>query len=319
MHDHTHHHGHDHAPASDRGLVVAVVINVGLSVAQIIGGIAAASMALIADGVHNLSDAVSLVMAFGARKLARRPATATFSFGFGRAEIVAALVNFVTLIVVAIWLAAEAVGRLMDPPPVAGGMVMALAGLALAIDLATAMLTFRLSKGSVNIRAAFLHNLTDAGASLAVLAGGALIWGFGWNWADPAITILISGLILWHVAGDLPEIWRILMLGAPEHVSLATLRDRVHAVEGVEGSHHLHLWQIDEHRAAVQGHLVLAPGAEAATVLRAVKAALAEDFDLTHATFETETTAGGCAGGGFEAGRQSQAEHISMGHRHDVR
>lgn len=299
MHDHAHHPDHDHAPASDRGLIAAVVINVGLSVAQIVGGIAAASMALIADGVHNLSDAVSLVMAFGARKLARRPATATFSFGFGRAEIVAALVNFVTLIVVALWLAAEAVGRLLDPPPVAGGLVMALAGLALVIDLATAALTWRLSKGSVNIRAAFLHNLTDAGASLAVLAGGALIWGLGWNWADPAITILISALILWHVAGDLPEIWRILMLGAPEHLSLATLRDRLHAVEGVAGSHHLHLWQIDEHRAAVQGHLVVAPGADPAIVLRAAKAALAEDFGLTHATFETETAASGCAGGGF--------------------
>lgn len=310
-HDHAHAHHH-----SDRPLVWAVAINVILSFAQIIGGAAAGSMALIADGVHNLSDAASLVLAFGARKLARRPASATYSFGFGRAEIVAALVNFVTLIVVALWLAAEAVGRLMDPPPVAGGMVMALAGLALVIDLGTAALTWRLSKGSVNIRAAFLHNLTDAGASVAVLAGGALIWGLGWNWADPAITILISALILWHVAGDLPGVWRILMLGAPEHVSLGALRDRIHAVDGVEGSHHLHLWQIDEHRAAVQGHLVLASGAEPATVLRAVKAALAEDFDLTLATFETETATGGCAGGGFDAVGHDHGATASA-HRHD--
>lgn len=290
MQDHAHHHH-----GSDRPLVWAVAINVILSFAQIIGGALAASMALIADGVHNLSDAVSLVLAFGARKLARRGADARYTFGWGRAEVIAALINFVTLIVISIWLAFEAVSRLAHPPEVAGGMVMALAGLALVINTATAALTWRLSKDSVNIRAAFLHNLTDAGASVAVLLGGALIWAFGWNWADPAVTILISALILWHVAGDLPQVWRILMLGAPAHLDSGAITARLSGAEGVAGLHHLHLWQFDERDCALSAHVVTQPDTDPALLLRKLKQMLAEEFGIRHVTLELRSAGAGCA------------------------
>lgn len=299
---HDHSDGHSHAgPAhshgrdlGDRALLWAVVINLGLTAVQIVGGLAADSVALVADGVHNLSDALALVLAFGARKLAARAPSPAMSFGWGRAEIVAAFVNYLALIAVSVWLMVEALGRLSDPPQVAGGLVMALAGLALVVDLGTAWLTARLAKESVNIRAAYLHNLADAGVSVAVLVGGALILAFGWRIADPILTILISLVILWHIKGDLGPILRVLMLGAPAQVDDGALRAAIAAVPGVEGLHHLHLWQIDERRLSVEMHLVVADDADPHATRLAVKSVL-RGHGIAHSTIETESASSGCA------------------------
>ncbi len=293
-HDHGHHH-HHHAPVGDRAMGWAVAINVLLTFAQVAGGMIAGSVALIADGVHNFSDAAALVLAFGARRLARRAASAAMSFGWSRAEVVAALVNYVALILVALWLMAEAAGRLADPPEVQGGIVIWLALLALVIDLGTAALTYRLSRESLNIRAAFLHNLADAGASVAVIAGGIAIALWDLRVIDPVLTIGISVFILWHVAGDLGPILRILMLGAPEGPDPEAVAARLGAHPGVEGVHHLHLFQVDEGRSVLSAHLVIAEGADFATVIAGAKAMLEAEFDLVHATLEPETAAAGCA------------------------
>ncbi|MBB1490050.1 MULTISPECIES: cation diffusion facilitator family transporter [unclassified Paracoccus (in: a-proteobacteria)] len=296
-HAHGHHAGHAHSHdegLGDRALLWAVVINLGLTAVQIIGGLAADSTALVADGVHNLSDALALVLAFGARRLAARKPSPAMSFGWGRAEIVAAFVNYLALIAVSIWLMIEALVRLADPPEVVGGLVMALAGLALVVDIGTALLTARLAKESVNIRAAWLHNLADAGVSVAVLVGGALILVFGWRIADPILTILISVVILWHIRGDLGPILRMLMLGAPAHVDDSALRDAIRAVPGVEDLHHLHLWQIDERRMSAEMHLVVAEGADPHATRLAVKSVL-RDYGIGHSTIETESPLSGCA------------------------
>lgn len=306
-HDHHHHgrdhphedghgHAHDHGKGlGDSALLWAVVINLALTAAQIAGGLVADSVALVADGVHNLSDALALVLAFGARKLAARPATPAMSFGWSRAEIVAAFVNYLALIAVSVWLMVEAVGRLTDPPPVAGGLVMALAALALVVDLGTAWLTARLAKESVNIRAAWLHNLADAAVSVAVLIGGALILAFGWRIADPILTILISVVILWHIRGDMGPILRMLMLGAPAGIDDPTLRQDVLAVAGVTGLHHLHVWQIDETRLSAEMHVVIADDADPHATRLAVKRMLHDRHDIAHSTIEIETGTSGCA------------------------
>ncbi|WP_134725733.1 cation diffusion facilitator family transporter [Paracoccus luteus] len=304
-HDHGQGHGHDHGPGGhghdhaaglgDRALVWAVAINLVLTGAQIVGGLAADSVALVADGVHNLSDALALVLAFGARRLAQRPPSPTMSFGWSRAEIVAAFANYLALIAVSVWLMVEAFGRLADPPPVAAGLVMALAGLALVVDLGTAALTMRLARDSLNIRAAFMHNLADAGVSVAVLLGGVLIWAFGWRLADPLLTLGISVVILWHLRGDLMRVLRLLMLGAPGGVDPRAVADTVTAVPGVASVHHLHLWQIDERRLAADMHLVVSDGADPAATLRAAKTALGARHAIAHATIELETAASGCA------------------------
>ena len=291
-HNHKHGHGHGHGHHhhfldGDSAIGWAVAVNLALTVAQIAGGLIAGSTALIADGIHNLSDALALVLAFGARRLARRAATPEWSFGWGRAEIVAAFVNYLALIAVSLWLAVEAIGRLADPPQVAGGLVMALAGFALVIDLATAALVWRQSKDSVNIRAAFLHNLADAGVSVAVILGGALIWAFGWNLADPILTLGISAVILWHIALEIGPVFRMLMLAAPPGSDPGAILNALNDLEGVASAHHLHLWQIDEKRVAASVHLVV-PGPDYLPVTRAAKRMLSRDFGISHATVKVE-------------------------------
>lgn len=296
-HGHSHGHAHLDADAGDRRVALAVVVNLALTFAQIAGGIVSGSVALIADAVHNLSDAVSLVIAFAARRIARRPADTAMTFGYARIEVVAALVNYTTLILISVWLAYEAVMRMLDPQPVLGWIVVILAGVALVIDIATAALTWRLSKDSVNIRAAFLHNLADAGSSVAVIIGGTLILLYDWWLVDPIITLGISAYILWHVLSDIAPVLRILMLGAPPNLRQAEIEKAIAAEDGVEEVHHLHLWQIDERRSSVEAHLVVAEGRDFAEVVARVKAMLRGQFGLAHATLEAETRQSGCAGG----------------------
>jgi cobalt-zinc-cadmium efflux system protein len=313
-HGHGHDHaGHDHGAEGlgDRALLWAVLINLGLTLAQIVGGQIAGSVALVADGVHNLSDALALGLAFGARKLAQRAATPGMSFGWSRAEILAAFVNYLALIVVSLWLMVEAIGRLADPPPVAGVLVMALAGLALVVDLGTAWLTMRLARESVNVRAAFLHNLADAGVSVAVLVGGALIWGFGWRIADPLLTILISLVILWHLRGDIGPILRMLMLGAPADVDHEAIRAALCDLPDVLDLHHLHVWQIDERRLSAEMHVLIAEDADPHAIRFAVKSRLADRFGIRHSTVEIETPATGCADPQIREGAQD-ADHARI-------
>lgn len=297
------HHGHHHGPvgdggaAGDRRVVWAVAVNVALTLVQIVGGVLAGSLALVADAIHNLSDAVSLGIAFIARRIARRPADRTMTFGYGRAEIVAALVNYTTLIVIAVYLVYEAVWRLFEPQVVAGWTVVIVAAFALAVDVVTALLTWRLSRQSVNIRAAFLHNLADALGSLGVIAAGTVIILFDWTIADALITLAIAGYILWHVGREIGGVIRILMLGAPPDVAAEEVLAALRAIPGVAGVHHLHLWQMDERGRSVEAHLVVADGrAEAASALKQeAKALMNKRFDIAHSTFEIEIEGEDCA------------------------
>jgi len=290
-----HHHHHVDPDAGDARVLWAVIVNLGLTVAQTIGGILSGSLAMIADAVHNLSDALSLVIAFFARKIARRPADEAMTFGYGRAEVVAALINYTTLIVIGLYLIYEAVMRFINPAGVDGWLVVIIAGVALAVDSVTAMLTYSLSKDSVNIRAAFLHNLADALSSVAVIFAGTLILIYDWRLIDPLVTLAIAGYILWHAGREVMPVVRILMLGSPASPDIAAVRAGVAAQEGVEDIHHTHLWQIDEHRTAFETHLVVRDGADFAELTERIKTMLAERFGIFHATLELETAASGCA------------------------
>lgn len=266
-----------------------------LTLAQIVGGVISGSLALIADAIHNFSDAVSLIIAVVARRVARRPQDNSMTFGYGRAEIVAALINYTTLFVIAFYLISEAVVRLLDPPGVDGWIVVAVAGVALVIDVVTAMLTFAMSRESLNIRAAFLHNVADALGSVAVIVAGSLILLYDWRLVDPLVTLGIAAYILWHAGREVIPVVRILMLGTPASPDLETLCEVIRAEPGVEGLHHLHLWQIDENRTAFEAHLVVEEKADFARITERVKSRLADDFGLRHVTLELETAARGCA------------------------
>ncbi|SHI33001.1 cation diffusion facilitator family transporter [Wenxinia saemankumensis] len=294
---HGHHHHHHPADLGDRRVLGAVLVNLALTVAQIVGGILSGSLALIADALHNLSDAVSLVIAFAARRIARRPSDAGMTFGYVRAEVVAALVNYTTLILIGLYLLWEAWARFLDPQPIEGWTVVWIAALALLVDVVTAWLTFALSKESMNIRAAFLHNVADALGSVGVIVAGVLVILYGWWIVDPIVTAMISAYILWHAISEIGGAIRILMLGAPEGVETGEVVDALRAADGVRDLHHVHLWQIDESKLALEAHLVVDPGAgmdRADAVKARVKAMLAERFGIGHATLELERPGDAC-------------------------
>ncbi|SEK76441.1 cobalt-zinc-cadmium efflux system protein [Roseovarius nanhaiticus] len=291
-----HDHVHIDPEAGDRRVFAAIAVNLGLTIAQIVGGIISGSLALIADALHNFSDAISLIIAFAARKIARRPRDANMTFGYGRVEVVAALINYTTLILIGLYLLYEAAMRFADPQAVDGWLIVIIAGIALIVDVATALLTYTMSKSSVNIRAAFLHNVADALGSVAVIVAGTLIMLYDWRLIDPIITVMIAGYILWQSFREIGPVIRILMLGSPPDIETRGVLDAVHGVPGVTGIHHAHFWQMDEHHAALDAHIVIEEGrwSEADAIKERIKTVLSDTFDIEHTTLELECARHAC-------------------------
>lgn len=292
---HGHHH-HVDPEAGDRRVIVAIAVNMCLTVAQIVGGILSGSLALIADALHNFSDAISLIIAFGARKIARRPRDADMTFGYGMVEVVAALINYTTLIMIGLYLLYEATMRFADPQDVEGWLVVIIAGIALVVDTATVALTYAMSKSSVNIRAAFLHNVADALGSVAVIVAGSLILLYDWRLIDPIVTAMIAGYILWQSFREIGPVIRILILGSPPEIETEAVLASVRSIDGVTGIHHAHFWQMDEHRAALDAHVIIAEGrwSDADAIKDRIKAALSDRFDIEHTTLELECARHAC-------------------------
>lgn len=289
-HDHHGHHHHDGRDLDTGRLTLAVIVNLLLTLAQMIGGIAAGSLALMADALHNLSDAAALGIALFARRISRNQADTQRTFGYARAEVIAALVNLTTLIVIGLYLAAEAVGRAFGEHEPAGWTIVIVAGVALIIDIATAALTWAGSKHSMNIRAAFLHNLADAAASIGVIIAGVLIILYEMYWVDLAVTLLISAYVLWHGFAALPAAIRILMESAPAGFDADAAAGAIRAVADVCDVHHLHVWQIGEHETALEAHIVVdsLDPATGERVKEQVRAMLADRFSIRHSTLELE-------------------------------
>lgn len=294
---HDHARGEPSAEAGDRRVALAVLVNLGLTVVQIVGGLLSGSLALVADAIHNLSDAVSLIIAFAARRIARRPADPEMTYGYARAETVAALVNYTTLILIGAWLVYEAILRLFEPQPILGWVVVVLAAVALAVDVATAALTYAMSKSSMNIRAAFLHNVADALGSVGVIVAGTLVILYDWTIVDPIVTMMIAAYILWHAFAEIGAVIRILMLGAPPGVPAEAVLETMRREDGVADVHHLHLWQIDEAHAAVEAHVVVKEGrwGDADAIKTRLRSRLLT-LGIGHSTLELECRRHACDG-----------------------
>ena len=285
-HDDQHH--QDVESMGDRRLLLAIIANMLLTVAQVVGGIVSGSLSLIADALHNFSDASSLLIAWLARRIGRQPADDLRTFGYRRAEVIAALVNLVILVLVGLFLIYEAIWRVFDPRIIEGWIVVIVAGIALIVDVATAVLTWTMSKHSMNIRAAFLHNVSDALASVGVMIAGSLILLYGWYWTDTVLTLVIAAYVLYQAASLLPKTIHLLMEGTPEGLSVADVKAAMEAVQGVQNVHHIHLWQIDEHRSALEAHVVIDCFEDTAGIKNALKQQLNKDFEIAHSTLEFE-------------------------------
>ena len=286
----SHEHVHLDPESKDKRVAIAIWANGILTLAQIGGGIFAGSLALIADALHNFSDMVSLVIAFAARKIARRPADSQMTFGYGRVEIVAALINYTSLIIIGLYLVYEGGMRIIDPPEIKGWWVVWLGGIALVVDTLTALLTYSMQKGSVNIRALFLHNLSDALASVAVVIGGTLILLYDMRWVDPAIPIGIAGYILYLGLTEIGGTIRTLMLASPEDIDTEAVIQALSDIDGVIGLHHVHFWQMGEHEASLEAHVVIEENAwgQLENTKYRIKQALEQNFNIQHSTLEFE-------------------------------
>ena len=283
-----HNHNHDVEKLGDSRLIWAIAINMLLTLAQIIGGIVSGSLSLIADALHNFSDAASLVIALVARKIGRKPADYFKSFGYKRAEVIATLINLVTLVIVGIYLIYEALWRLYEPQIIEGWMVVIVASIALVIDVVTAILTYTMSKNSINMRAAFLHNLSDALASVGVIIAGSLILLYEWYWSDTVLTLVIATYVLYQAATLLPKTIHILMEGTPEHIKIDDIIKKMQTVDGVVEIHHIHIWQLDEHRNAIETHVQIKDFNRFQEIKENLKHMLKEQFSITHSTLEFE-------------------------------
>ena len=282
-------HDHGQAQGGDKRLIGAVLVNILLTVAQIVGGVLSGSLSLVADALHNLSDAAALGVALVARRIARRPADSKRTFGYGRAEVVGALINLTTLIIVGLYLVYEAAARLFNPQVVEGWIVVWVAAIALIIDIATAVLTYRLSKGNLNIRAAFVHNVSDALASVAVIVAGTLILLYDWYWADLVATVLISVYVLYQGITMMRDTVRILLESVPPDIRLEEITIALGNIPGVQDVHHLHVWQLDETHRALEAHVVVQDRSiDTGQLKTVVRQTLMGQFRIGHTTLELE-------------------------------
>lgn len=288
---HSHDHGgHSHGEEnlSDRQLIFAVAINVLLTVAQIIGGVLSGSLALIADALHNFSDAASLGLAWFARRIGRRPADKLMTFGYAQGEVVAALINLTTLLIIGFYLLVEAINRFADPQPIEGWTVIGVAGIALVIDLVTAFITHRGAGDSINMRAAFLHNVSDAMASVGVIAAGVLILLYDFYLADLIITVVIAGYVIWQGLSLMPSTVRLLMGAVPDELEFDKIVRALQEHDGVDGVHHVHVWNLGEHHRALEVHLTPSTSSLQAfeKLKQPIRNMLQEKFGIAHATLE---------------------------------
>ncbi|MEQ9453816.1 MAG: cation diffusion facilitator family transporter [Phycisphaeraceae bacterium] len=286
--------GHDHSHGtenvSDARLLWSVLINQFLTVAQVIAGLVSGSVALLSDAAHNFNDANALLIAYIARRFSRKPANARFTFGYRRAELIGAVINLTLLAVIGLYLVYQGIARFFAPTEIIGWLMAAAAGLAIVIDVGTAALLWAMSKGSLNVRAAFVHNLVDALGSVAVLIGAAAIIWFDWTWIDPVLTLLIAGYVLWQVVKMLPSAVRILMEGTPDGLDLDDLAERMAQSTGIVSVHHLHVWELDEHHRALEAHAVVEDDRleQWPAIKQELKNLLWENFGIDHTTIEPE-------------------------------
>ncbi len=285
-----HRHGaHDHAPASfGRAFLVGTLLNLAFVAVEAGYGIAANSVALLADAGHNLSDVLGLLIAWGAATLSKRQPSAHYTYGLRRTSILAALINALVLLLAIGAIVYEAIGRLVSPQHVAGGTVMAVAAIGILINGATAWLFARGRKGDINIRGAFLHMAADAAVSAGVVASGFLIGRTGWLWLDPATSLVIAVVILAGTWGLLRQSVEMALDRVPGEIVPRDVDAALAALPGVTRVHDLHIWPMSTTETALTCHLVMPAGCPGDHFLRDASAMLHDRFEIGHATIQVE-------------------------------
>jgi cobalt-zinc-cadmium efflux system protein len=287
-HDHCGHHGHSHSTANRKRLLLTLILAAGYMVAEIVGGLLSNSLALLADAGHMLSDVASLALSVFAIWIADRPAGSQRTFGYYRAEILAALVNGATLVAVSFFIVHEAWHRFSDPPEVQGGLMMWIAVGGLIVNLFGLAVLHGGKDHNLNVRGAWLHVMSDTLGSVAAIVAGLLIQNFGWYIADPIISAVISLLVVVSAWRLLSDSVRVLMQAAPTHVDVPSLQAALIETPGVVDVHDLHVWTITSGMDSVSCHIVSDGSLPYDKVLQSVRDVVIEQFSIDHVTIQIE-------------------------------
>ncbi|MGD7021811.1 cation diffusion facilitator family transporter [Rossellomorea vietnamensis] len=290
-HDHGHHHGHDHTrEGNKKGLLIALIITTGIMVLEFFGGLITNSLALLSDSGHMLSDASSLALSLAAMWLAGRAASSAKTFGYYRFEILAALLNGVTLFLIAGFIVYEAYERLLDPPAVSSGTMMVIAFIGLLANLLSAWALIKQGdvKDNVNLRSAYLHVLGDALGSVGAIIAGAIMLWFDWYWADPLISVLVALLILKSAWGIITHTVHILMEGVPAGIDVQKVRRTLESIEGICNVHDLHIWTITSGMNSLSCHILIEDEEDDQEILQKAINLIEEEFHINHTTIQIE-------------------------------
>jgi cobalt-zinc-cadmium efflux system protein len=296
-HGHAHNHAHGHAPVDfGRAFAIGVLLNSAFVLIEAGFGLWSGSMALVADAGHNLSDVMSLLIAWGAAYMATRPASSRYTYGYKSSSILAALANAGLLLVALGAILFETIDRLFDPAPVQGSTMIAVAGVGIAVNTATALLFVRGRKHDINIRGAFLHMAADALVSVGVVIAGVAILLTGEWWIDPVTSLVIVAIIGWGTWGLLRDSVKLALHAVPDSIDEAAVRAYLSGLPGVAAVHDLHIWPMSTTETALTAHLVMPAGYPGGPFLREIAHELDHSFHIGHATVQVETGVDeGCA------------------------
>jgi cobalt-zinc-cadmium efflux system protein len=276
---------------TSRNLVLSIVLNIAITLSQIIGGIISGSLALISDAIHNFSDVVSLLLSFFAHKLSRKKASIQQTFGFKRAEIIAAFINASTLIIVAFYLIYEAIHKFFNPEPIEASLVVWLALLGVVFNGVSVLLLQNDAKHNLNMRSAYVHLFTDMLASVAVLIGGLLMYWYQWFWVDSVLTFAIAIYLIVVGLDLLKKSTQILMLFTPSNIDIKEIVREVHQIPGVGKLHHIHVWLLNEDELHLEAHLDCEKDirmSEFNGLLHQIEEVLYEKFNINHVNIQPE-------------------------------
>jgi cobalt-zinc-cadmium efflux system protein len=287
-HNHVHIHKHE---VKGKNLVFSILLNVVITLAQIIGGIISGSLALISDALHNFSDVLSLGFSLYAHKLSRKKASLNQTFGYKRAELIAAFVNAITLVIVALILIYGAIERFFNPHIIQSDLVIWLALLGIAVNGFSVLLLKKDAGHNINMKSAYLHLLTDMLASIAVLVGGIVMKYFSWFWVDSVMTILIGGYLIYVGIDLIKSATKMLMLFTPDHIDIKAIIREIHKIKGVNKLHHIHVWHLNDEELHLEAHLDCTDDlkmSEFNNLLHEVETVLFEKFHINHINIQPE-------------------------------
>ena len=289
-HGHTHKH-HHHEDLKGRNLLISIFLNILITISQVIGGLLSGSLALLSDALHNFSDVLSLIISFVANKLSKKKASTNKTFGYKRAEIIAAFVNASTLIVVAILLIIEAIKRFQSPEEIESGLVIWLALLGILANGFSVLLLKKDADKNMNMKSAYLHLLTDMMASVAVLLGGILMKYYEIYWIDSVLTLAIAIYLIFMGYSLLRDSTRVLMLFTPEEIKVKEIVETINILNGVKSMHHVHIWQLNEEEIHLEAHIDFEEDIKLSVfdaILNTIEKLLFDQFQINHVNIQPE-------------------------------